>query len=136
MPINLISGGSFWSFTSCREERASAVGLGIPDLPEVTPACLDALADGRIVRLDQARVLNDFKLLQISWVYDLNFATTRRLLLEREYLPKLAATLPDTPPVTAGGRTCRRIAHGPFRSGITDKVCVLWSGIFQLYSFP
>jgi hypothetical protein len=76
-------------------ERASAVGLGFPDLPEVTPACLAALAAGKIVRLDQARVLNDFKLLQISWVYDLNFATTRRLLLERNYLTLLAATLPD-----------------------------------------
>jgi len=77
------------------EQRASAVGLGFPDLPEVTPACLEALSDGRIVRLDQTRVLNDFKLLQISWVYDLNFATTRRLLLERDYLTLLAATLPD-----------------------------------------
>ncbi len=81
------------------KERASAVGLGFPDLPEVTPTCLAALAEGRIVKLDQARMLNDFKLLQISWVYDLNYATTRRLLLERGYLPKLAATLPDTPPV-------------------------------------
>ena len=81
------------------EERASAVGLGFPDLPEVTQACLTALAEGRIVKLDQARVLNDFKLLQISWVYDLNYATTRRLLLERGYLPKLAATLPDMPPL-------------------------------------
>jgi hypothetical protein len=80
-------------------ERASAVGLGFPDLPEVTQVCLDTLATGRIVRLDQARVLNDFKLLQISWAYDLNYATTRRLLLERGYLPKLAATLPDTPPI-------------------------------------
>jgi len=77
------------------EERASAVGLGFPDLPEVTPACLDALVCGKVVRLDQARVLNDFKLLQISWVYDLNFATTRRLLLERNYLTQLASTLPD-----------------------------------------
>lgn len=77
-------------------ERASAVGLGFPDLPEVTPACLDALAAGTIVRLDQARFLNDFKLLQISWVYDLNFESTRRLLRERGYLEQLAATLPDS----------------------------------------
>jgi hypothetical protein len=76
------------------EQRASAVGLGFPDLPEVTQACLDALAEGKVVRLEQARVLNDFKLLQISWVYDLNFTTTRQLLLEREYLTQLASTLP------------------------------------------
>jgi hypothetical protein len=86
-------------YTLPEAERASAVGLGFPDLPEVTPACLDALAGGMIVRLDQARVLNDFKLLQISWVYDLNFATTRRLLLERSYLTQLAVTLPDDPQV-------------------------------------
>lgn len=76
------------------EQRASAVGLGFPDPPEVTQACLDALAEGKVVRLEQARVLNDFKLLQISWVYDLNFTTTRQLLLEREYLTQLASTLP------------------------------------------
>lgn len=76
------------------EQRASAVGLGFPDNPEITGDCLDALAQGQVVRLDQAKVLNDFKLLQISWVYDLTFNTTRRLVLERGYLPQLAATLP------------------------------------------
>lgn len=76
------------------EQRASAAGLGFPDNPEITGDCLDALAQGQVVRLDQAKVLNDFKLLQISWVYDLNFNTTRRLVLERCYLPQLAATLP------------------------------------------
>ncbi len=83
------------------QERASAVGLGFPDLPEVTPACLEALAEGRIVKLEHARVLNDFKLLQISWVYDLNFATSYRLLLEQGYLDLLAATLPDRPVIHA-----------------------------------
>lgn len=78
-------------------ERASAVGLGLPDLPEVTMDCLNALAEGKIVQLSQTKFLNDFRLLQISWVYDLNFETTRKLLLEREYLQQLAATLPDLP---------------------------------------
>lgn len=82
-------------------ERASAAGLGFPDLPEVTPSCLEALASGRIVMLDQARVLNDFKLLQISWVYDLNFSTTRRLVHALRYIPRLAQTLPQTPDVRA-----------------------------------
>jgi len=39
--------------------------------------------------------VNDFKLLLISWVYDLNFATSRRILRERGYIPTLAATLPE-----------------------------------------
>lgn len=76
-------------------ERASAVGLGLPDRAgEITADCLAALRDGSVVRLETVRVLNDFILLQLSWAYDLNTPTAFRLLQEREYLPKLAALLP------------------------------------------
>ena len=74
--------------------RPSAVTLGFPDLPGVTPACVRELAAGRVIRLDNVRVLNDFKLLQISWVYDLNFRTSYSLLRQRGHIPALAATIP------------------------------------------
>lgn len=76
------------------ELRPSAVTLGFPDLPGVTPACVSELAAGRIIRLEDVRVLNDFKLLQISWVYDLNFRTSYTLLKQRGHIPALAATIP------------------------------------------
>lgn len=77
-------------------ERASAATLGFADLPEVvSETCVKTLAGGSIVRLDSVRTLNDFRLLQISWVYDLNLATSRRILLERGYIPALAAPLPE-----------------------------------------
>lgn len=75
------------------QERASAACLGLPDLPGCTPVCLKALLEQRVVRLDECRVVNDFKLLQISWALDLGFPTSYRLLLERSYIPRLAATL-------------------------------------------
>ena len=75
------------------DEQASAACLGLPDLPEFTPACVDALLGKKVVRLEQCRVLNDFKLLQVSWALDLGFATSYRLLLERNYIPHLAKTL-------------------------------------------
>ena len=78
------------------EERASAATLGLEDLPgAVSDDCIAALNSGTIVRLDTVNCLNDFKLLQISWIYDLNFATSRRILNERGYIPELAATLPE-----------------------------------------
>ncbi len=78
------------------EERASAATLGLDDLPGiVSEECIAALHYGSIVRLDTIRCFNDFKLLQISWVYDLTYATSRRMLLERGYIPALAATLPE-----------------------------------------
>lgn len=77
-------------------QRASAATLGFADLPEeITEACLNTLAGGSIVHLEDVRTLNDFTLLQISWVYDLNFTTARRILLERGYIGALAATLPE-----------------------------------------
>jgi len=75
------------------EQRASAATLDLPDLPGCTPACRDALLTQDVVRLDQCRVLNDFKLLQISWALDLGFASSYRLLLERDYISGLAGTL-------------------------------------------
>jgi hypothetical protein len=78
------------------EERASAATLGLDDIPGiVSNPCIAALDYGSIVRLDTIKCFNDFKLLQISWVYDLTTATARRLLLESGYIPALAATLPD-----------------------------------------
>jgi hypothetical protein len=77
-------------------ERASAVTLGLPDLPAVSPECVASLAAGKIVHLDSVNLVNDFVLLQISWVYDLNFRSTCQLLQQRGYIPELAATLPDS----------------------------------------
>ena len=76
------------------EQRPSAVTLGFPDLPGVSPDCIRELAAGRVIRLEDVRVLNDFKLLQISWVYDLNFRSAYRLLQQRGCIQDLAATIP------------------------------------------
>lgn len=79
------------------EERASAASLGFPDEPGVTKPCVEAILEGKIVRLADCRLLNDFRILQISWVYDLNFKTTYRLLAERNYIGELADGLPEDP---------------------------------------
>jgi hypothetical protein len=42
------------------------------------------------------KTLNDFKLLQISWVYDLNFGPTFRAIQERQYVERIAAHLPQS----------------------------------------
>ena len=78
------------------EERPSAATLGLDDLPgTVSDLCTAALDSGSIVPLDTVTCFNDFKLLQISWVYDLTYATSRRTVLERRYIQALAATLPE-----------------------------------------
>jgi hypothetical protein len=75
-------------------ERASAVTLGFADLPECSPEVLACINRCEMVNLSILRTLNDFKLLQISWVFDLHFPASFRLALERGHLSRLAATLP------------------------------------------
>ena len=66
------------------------------DLPDqVSQGCVEALSSGSVVQLNSVKTMNDFKLLQISWVYDLNFDSSRRLLHERGHIPALAASLPE-----------------------------------------
>jgi hypothetical protein len=52
-----------------------------------------------MVHLTQLKSLNDFKLLQLSWVYDINFTSTLELIKERNLLEQLAMTLPQVPAV-------------------------------------
>jgi len=89
-------------------ERASAAGLGFPDLPDCSPEVLAAIEAGEMVRLTMLKSQHDFKLLQLSWVYDINFPSTFRLIRERGVLEQLAATLPKTTAVLA---ILKRVNH-------------------------
>jgi putative nucleotidyltransferase with HDIG domain len=74
--------------------QPTVVGLDLPDPPTISPAvCADLLA-GRLARHEDCRGLNDFKLLQMGWVYDLNFRPSCRRMEQCDYLSRLRATLP------------------------------------------
>ena len=91
-------------------ERASAVSLGFPDLPGCSPDVIEALRRGEMVRLARVRSLNDFKLLQLSWVYDLNFSVSFRMLLERDYIGGLGKVLPPDEEVERAVQAVREFA--------------------------
>jgi len=75
-------------------DRSDVVGLSLPETAVCTPAVLDALTRGEMVRHDMISSQNDFKLLQLSWVFDLNFPTSFQLMSKRRYVEQLAAMLP------------------------------------------
>jgi putative nucleotidyltransferase with HDIG domain len=83
-------------YESPEEDRASAVGLGLPDLPEYSKTVLSCLHKKTLATLSGLRTLNDFKLMQLSWVFDLNFRQSFRLLEERHLIQQIASTLPPT----------------------------------------
>ncbi len=77
-------------------ERSDVIGLSLPDTPGYTPSVLAHLGRGEMVRHDMIASQNDFKLLQLSWVYDLNFPGAFRIVSERGYLDGIARALPQT----------------------------------------
>jgi hypothetical protein len=79
-----------------QEKQASAVGLGLPDLPEYSKTILSCLRQKKLATLSDLKTLNDFKLMQLSWVYGLNFRHSFRLLAERNYIHRIASLLPET----------------------------------------
>ncbi len=83
-------------YDSPSNERASAVGLGLPDVPDYSKDIVSNFYDKRIVSLSNIRSLNDFKLLQLSWIFDLNFYPSFKILLERKYIDHLISHLPQT----------------------------------------
>lgn len=78
------------------KDRASAVGLGLPDAPEYSGDVLSRVLGRKIASLSMLKTLNDFILMQLSWVYDLNFRTSLILLRERDYVKKLISVLPPS----------------------------------------
>lgn len=83
-------------YESPEDKQASAVGLGLPDLPDYSKTVLSCLYEKKLATLSDLTTLNDFKLMQLSWVYDLNFRQSFKLLAERAYIRKIADALPQT----------------------------------------
>jgi HD domain len=74
----------------------TAIELGLPDTPVFSDTVVEDLLAGRIVDIKHLKTLNDFKLLQVGWVYDLNFSPSFRRLREKGYLDMIRAVLPET----------------------------------------
>ncbi|MBS3775381.1 MAG: HD domain-containing protein [Bacteroidales bacterium] len=77
-------------------ETNNTLQLDLPDKPEFNRKNIDDLMNGRLVDLRNLETLNDFKLLQVGWVYDLNFSRSYEILKEKGFLEKIFDSLPDT----------------------------------------
>jgi putative nucleotidyltransferase with HDIG domain len=76
-------------------ERSAAIELDLPDTPDVSDEILHCLRTGRLADHQKLKSLNDFKLLQLGWVYDFNFQPSLRIIRERGYLKLLREVLPQ-----------------------------------------
>jgi hypothetical protein len=70
-----------------------AISIGIPDTAGITPEVMEDLRALRIVASKNVRCLNDFKLLQLGWVFDVNFLPSFKAVRKRSYLERISEVL-------------------------------------------
>lgn len=103
-------------FGQDKESRAGAVGLGLPDEPGYSTVVLASLARKEMAKKSDLTTLNDFKLLLLAWLYDFNFASSLRMVLERRYIERLIGLLPDTDEI--------RMAVAVVRAAVDERLRV------------
>ena len=82
-------------YRHAHEGRNETLELNLPDAPRVSDAVCRSLMKGDIVQMKDMRTLNDFKLLQMGWIYDVNFKRTFEIVKERRYLEQIRKALPE-----------------------------------------
>lgn len=63
----------------------------------VPESILSCIREGRVVLVQFAESMNDFRLLRLSWVFDMNFPATYSILEKRKYIEKILAKMPEFP---------------------------------------
>lgn len=76
--------------------RNGAIELDLPDTPGFSEEVYQDLMNGRIVDVNHVKNLNDFKLLQIGWIFDINFDITMQTIKSRRYLELIWDVLPKS----------------------------------------
>jgi len=75
--------------------------LDLPDDGQVSGHIAGQVLKKKIIDNRQVRSLNDLKLLQISWVFDLNFKTSVKQMGQLGFIPSIISTMPDSDLMTS-----------------------------------
>jgi len=95
------------------ERRNGTIELGLPDTPEISDEVVQDVMQQHIVDIAHIKTLNDFKLLQMGWIFDVNFAPTLRRVRERGYLQMIRSALPASARIDALYSLCCRRTDPP-----------------------
>lgn len=80
-----------------RDEPESVIlELEFSDEPRCSPEVVEDILQARRIDYSSLRTLNDMRLLQLGWVYDVNFVVTLKRIRERRFLELLFDFLPKT----------------------------------------
>jgi putative nucleotidyltransferase with HDIG domain len=74
-------------------KRNISLELGLENADKISSRVLDVFFNEQIVYKSDMKYLNDFKVLQIAWIYDLNFQYTRNYILHSGHLESIIKSI-------------------------------------------
>lgn len=92
-----------------------AVVLGLPDKPSFTEKVIESIRMRESAKMKDLKTLNDFKLLQISWVFDINFIPSFRAVKNNNFIDMLEDTLPKVSEITGAVKIARDYVNSKLR---------------------
>ena len=96
--------------------RNVALELELPDTPGISEEVYKALVNKHIVDIKHVKNINDIKLLQAGWIFDINFKPTFEAVKNRRYIESLRDVLPDTIEITEIFNIIRSYIDNYYRS--------------------
>ena len=99
------------------QPKNPALELDMPRSEKISDKITDAVLACRLADLRDIRTHTDLKVLQMSWVFDLNFLPTFQLVDTRRYLEIIAGSLPKNEQATRIYHTARGFLDKQLSSG-------------------
>ncbi len=88
------------AYTQQRDDPANfKFEMELPDEPTCSPDIIEAILNGEHIDYAKLRTWNDMKLINLAWVYDVNFIPTLNRIKERRAIEAITELLPDTPDI-------------------------------------
>ena len=75
-------------------EYNEAIVLGLPDTADFSDEVIDDILNRQIVKSQDLKTINDFKLLQMAWVFDINFAISLKIIEKHKFVAQIYDSLP------------------------------------------
>jgi hypothetical protein len=86
-------------YATPEEQRSPAVGMSLPDTRDYTPGLLASIHRREMIRYEGIQTLHDYRLMQLSWMYDLATRGSFRLVQRGRLVERIAAQLPHDRPI-------------------------------------
>jgi len=78
------------------KHRNPALELELPDTPGYSLCFVEDILNNQVSNSHALKTYNDLKLLQLGWIFDINFTRTFCYIQQRQIIEKIITTLPDT----------------------------------------